>query len=128
MGLAAIYLFIIMKLFNKINLAISIIKASVKCTKVLDQMKIIPMVLAIFSFLLGAGLVMIIIYAFSVGEIEVIPAKGIDGGKVKTLVPTNYIRYGVGYSIFIYIFWMMVILGIGEGIVTYAVSLWFFTK
>lgn len=53
---------------------------------------------------------------------------GIDGGKVKTLVANNIIRYGVVYSIFMFILWMMIILGISEAIVSYAVSIWFFTK
>lgn len=64
-----------MKLFNSINLAIGIIKASGKATRVLEQMKKIPLIMVIIALVFGVFLLTLIIMAFSVGSIKIIPAK-----------------------------------------------------
>ena len=64
-----------MKVFNSINLAIGIIKASGKVTRVLEQMKKIPFIMIMIALGCGVFLFTMIIMAFSVGEIKIVPAK-----------------------------------------------------
>ena len=64
-----------MKVFNSINLAIGIIKASGRVTRVLEQMKRIPLIIVGIALLCGAFLLTMIIMAFSVGEVWMVPAK-----------------------------------------------------
>ena len=53
---------------------------------------------------------------------------GIDGDMVKRFIPNWFVRYGAGYSIFMFIMWAMLLLGINEMIVAFSVSIWFFNK
>lgn len=70
-----VYLLIVMKLFNSINLAIGILKASGKVTRVLEQMKKIPLIIVAIALVFGIFILTMIILAFSVGTIKIIPAK-----------------------------------------------------
>lgn len=66
---------IVMKLFNSINLAIGIIKAAGRVTRVLEQIRKIPIVIVLIALIFGVFLLTIIVMAFSVGSIKVIPAQ-----------------------------------------------------
>ena len=73
--LIGVYLLVVMKVFNSINLAIGIIKASGRVTRVLEKMKRIPLIIVGIALLCGAFLLTMIIMAFSVGEVWMVPAK-----------------------------------------------------
>lgn len=75
MGLIGVYLLVVMKLFNRINLAIGIIKASGKVSQVLEQIKKIPLIIVAIALVIGIFLLTMIIMAFSIGTINIIPAK-----------------------------------------------------
>jgi hypothetical protein len=65
-----------MKLFNRINFAIGLIKTSSKVTNVLEQIKYIPYFTVGTALVLGGYILTVIIFSISVGQIFVIPGKG----------------------------------------------------
>ena len=76
MALIGVYLLAVMKLFNKINLAIGIIKASGKVSRVLEQIKKIPIIIVGIALVIGIFMLTMIIMAFSIGTVVVIDAQG----------------------------------------------------
>lgn len=66
---------IIMKVFNRINLSIGIIKATTKLMKILSQSSFLPWILLVIQIAIGAVTVAAAMFALSVGEIVTIDAK-----------------------------------------------------
>ena len=74
LGIALLYMLLVIKLFNKINLGIGLLKIASSTTYSLNQVKKLPIILIIFGFIVGGFFIEIIINVFSVGEIKIIDA------------------------------------------------------
>ncbi len=72
---AFLYFLIVMKLFNRVNLAIGIIKATSRLIKILSQTKWVPWILIICEVCLGIWTVACAVLAFGIGEVAIIKAK-----------------------------------------------------
>jgi len=132
-----------MKLFNNINLAIGIIKASGKVSQVLEQMKRIPLIIVGMALVIGIFLLIMIIMAFSIGDINTISAASrfflfvkineyfiidINGGKVKIIEYNNLYRLLLIGDFAMLIYWLLFIIGFSDLVTAYSLCIWFFTK
>ena len=70
-----VYLFAILRLLGRINLAIGILKAASKTTEVLSQLRIIPIVMTVLGLSFGSLTVFITLKSFGCGEVFVITDK-----------------------------------------------------
>ncbi len=52
----------------------------------------------------------------------------INGGKVKTIQTTNWVRGMVLFDLFMFLWWINVIFQFGNLLLSYSVCTWFFTK
>ena len=69
------YLLYIIFNFKKINMAIGIIKQAARCTQVLTQLRIVPIIVTLIILFFGGIVIFIVIYALSCGDIIVVPAQ-----------------------------------------------------
>jgi H+/Cl- antiporter ClcA len=67
-GIGCGFIGVIMKYFNKINLAIEIIKASEQSLKDLKELRIVPLITLFFNFLTTAILIFLLIMVWSAGN------------------------------------------------------------
>jgi hypothetical protein len=67
--LGLLYVLLIMKLFNKINLAAGFVKSSSKIASVLVQLNALPFVMTGIGIVMGLISVITIVYGLSVGDI-----------------------------------------------------------
>ena len=74
-GIGGIYFLLVMKLFNRINLSIGLLKATAKCSGCLKQLNKIPWILTFIGLFIGFLLLSSMTLAFSIGERKIISAQ-----------------------------------------------------
>ena len=126
--LATIYMLIIAKKFNQINIAVSILKAATKINTILSEIKYIPYITSAILLSVGTATLYICVLCFSIGEIVVIDAEDIDGNQVKVLEKKEIHQYLALVDLLIGWIWIQVVGGFTDMIIAYAVSIWYFTK
>lgn len=66
---------LVIKIFNKINLGVGVLKHTAKCSTIFQQIKALPWILSIVLLFVSIYVIVGTIMGFSVGEIIVIEAK-----------------------------------------------------
>ena len=67
--IGGLYALLVVKLFNRINLAIGFVKASSRVVKVLNQLNIVPLVAVFFSIFAASVTLISCLNAMSIGKI-----------------------------------------------------------
>jgi len=127
-ALGVLYFGMVMKLFNKINLGIGILKSVSECAVVMHQVRNLPWVLTGIALVVGTIFIYSIVQGFSVGSIFRIPAENIDGGEVFTIEYDELFRTLSVFQMVMFLWWLDVILLVGDSIISYCLAIWFFER
>lgn len=127
-GLAAFYLFIIIKYFRRIPFAVRLIATFKECNAVTKQIKWIPLIFCVFALVLGAVFIFTVTKGFSVGDIEVVDTLNIDGGMSKIIKYNIFMRVLACLQFLIFQWILSTILTLLDSVVAYSVSHWYFEK
>lgn len=128
LALFAIFFMFTALMFNKINLIISFIQISQKVTCTLKDAKYLPFFGAFFLTIYFFILILTSIFTFSIGEVAVVNAKNIDGGKVKLFQYTY--QYVLLLIVVIVSYWILVqfTINLTRYMMGFMITKWFFYR
>ena len=128
MGLAGLYLLVVVFLFNKINLVIALITTSLKITEKLSKARYLPLMFSVAVGGVSIAAVFQVIHVLTIGELVTVDAKDIDGGKVKIFqhdyAYTKFLPLVLGGVIYAFSWCIHVT----QYLVGFMITIWFFYK
>ena len=126
--IGGLYLLFNIYLRKKLTIAIGIVKASANCSKILNQLWFLPLLMTVVGIMVLLMCFAVLLFGISNGTIETIKANNIDGGHAKKISYAAWVRWLMVFNFYMLIYWILVVLGFTDLVISYSISLWYFSK
>ena len=125
---ALLYFFVIMFLFNKIVLIISLIRTSLKITERLNESRYLPLIGCLMIILYAMGFIFTQIHIFTIGDLILNDTKDIDGGKTKDFQQDLSYSYYLPIVIIALLYLFNFFTKFIEYLIGFMITIWFFYR
>ncbi|KAL4472584.1 hypothetical protein ABPG74_018533 [Tetrahymena malaccensis] len=128
--LAGLYVILLMILSKRIVKIVGFLKLASQVVQIMQQIKWIPFYVLLIAIFIAALTLINVPFGLSVADVVVVNSNSgaISGGKLKVMEFSGFAYFIGFYDFFIFIIWMLFLLGFRDLFVSYSITLWFFTK